>query len=181
MPACSSSPIPTGLGRLADARPPAPDEHSDLLACLAAVPDPRRAKGRRHPLAFVLALAACAVLAGAKSLRAIAEWAAEAPPAVLTALGGPSLEPAGPTAPADATTREVRGALDHWRAGGRAAVGAAGRPCLHPCADVSGSASPAFPGPSRGDRHLRGSGLQVFGSVTPGRADLDDLPQAEGM
>nr|WP_244175059.1 transposase family protein [Streptomyces misionensis] len=44
---------------------------------LATVPDPRRAKGRRHPLAcalalaFVLALAACAVLAGAKSLTAI--------------------------------------------------------------------------------------------------------------
>ncbi|MGW3047749.1 transposase family protein [Kitasatospora sp. NPDC001175] len=42
---------------------------------LATVPDPRRARGRRHPLAFVLALAACAVLAGAKSLTAIAEWA----------------------------------------------------------------------------------------------------------
>ncbi|MFF2548848.1 transposase family protein [Kitasatospora sp. NPDC058063] len=38
------------------------------------MPDPRRAKGRRHPVAFVLALAACAVLAGAKSLAAIAEW-----------------------------------------------------------------------------------------------------------
>ncbi|MGV9266912.1 transposase family protein [Kitasatospora sp. NPDC003701] len=48
---------------------------------LAAVPDPRRAKGRRHPLAFVLALAACAVLAGAKSLAVITEWAADAPPA----------------------------------------------------------------------------------------------------
>ncbi|MFB7668507.1 transposase family protein [Kitasatospora sp. NPDC056138] len=37
----------------------------------AAVPDPRRAKGRRHPLAFVLALAACAVPTGTKSLAAV--------------------------------------------------------------------------------------------------------------
>ncbi|MFE2718811.1 transposase family protein [Streptomyces mirabilis] len=71
------------------------------------MPDPRRAKGRRHPLAFVLALAACAVLAGAKSLTAIAEWAADAPATALAALGGPSREPTGPTAPAEATVRRV--------------------------------------------------------------------------
>ncbi|WP_275657233.1 transposase family protein [Streptomyces sp. F-1] len=69
-PARSPSPIPAGLGRLATGRPAEPGEHP-LLDRLATVPDPRRAKGRRHPLAFVLALAACAVLAGAKSLTAI--------------------------------------------------------------------------------------------------------------
>lgn len=36
--------------------------------------------GRRHPLAFVLALAACAVLAGAKSLTAIAGGPQTPPP-----------------------------------------------------------------------------------------------------
>jgi predicted transposase YbfD/YdcC len=76
------------------------------------VPDPRRAKGRRHPLAFVLALAACAVLAGAKSLTAIAEWATDAPTTVLIALGGPSREPIGPTAPAEATVRRVLQRID---------------------------------------------------------------------
>ncbi|WP_051836181.1 ISAs1 family transposase [Streptomyces sp. NRRL WC-3742] len=76
------------------------------------MPDPRRAKGRRHPLAFVLALAACAVLAGAKSLTAIAEWAADAPAAVLTVLGGPSREPAGPTAPTEATVRRILQRVD---------------------------------------------------------------------
>ncbi|WP_257232354.1 hypothetical protein [Streptomyces sp. Rer75] len=35
-------------------------------------------------MVFVLALAACAVLAGAKSLTAIAEWAADAPPGCST-------------------------------------------------------------------------------------------------
>lgn len=76
------------------------------------MPDPRRAKGRRHPLAFVLALAACAVLAGAKSLTAIAEWAADAPAAVLTALGGTRREPSGPIAPAEATVRRVLQRVD---------------------------------------------------------------------
>ncbi|MEU9044607.1 MULTISPECIES: transposase family protein [unclassified Kitasatospora] len=50
---------------------------------------------------------ACAVLAGAKSLTAIAEWAADAPAAVLTALGAPNREPSGPTAPAEATVRRI--------------------------------------------------------------------------
>ncbi|MGW4985107.1 ISAs1 family transposase [Streptomyces mirabilis] len=112
MPGRSSSPIPAGLGQLAAARPPAPGEHPGLLNCLAAVPDPRRAKGRRHPLAFVLALAACAVLTGARSLTAIAEWAADAPPTVLAALGGPCREPSGPTAPAEATVRRVLQRID---------------------------------------------------------------------
>ncbi|MEU2730613.1 transposase family protein [Streptomyces griseoviridis] len=76
------------------------------------MPDPRRAKGRRHSLAFVLALAACAVLAGAKSLAAIAEWAADAPTAVLAAFGGPNREASGPTAPVEATVRRVLQRID---------------------------------------------------------------------
>ncbi|MGW3853238.1 transposase family protein, partial [Streptomyces fagopyri] len=63
------------------------------------MPVPRRAKGRRrHPLAFILTPAACAVLTGARSLTAIAEWAADVPPTVLAAQGGPCREPSGPTA-----------------------------------------------------------------------------------
>jgi predicted transposase YbfD/YdcC len=46
---------------------------------LDTVPDPRRARGRRHPLATVLALALGAVLAGATSLAAIGDWAADVP------------------------------------------------------------------------------------------------------
>lgn len=65
--------MPAGLGQLTHARPAGPEEHPHPLDCLVTVSDPRRAKGRRHPLSFVLALAACAVSAGAKSLTAIAE------------------------------------------------------------------------------------------------------------
>jgi DDE_Tnp_1-associated len=50
-----------------------------LLAYLAAAPDPRSALGRRHPLVAILALAAAAVLAAARSFAAIAEWATDAP------------------------------------------------------------------------------------------------------
>jgi predicted transposase YbfD/YdcC len=46
---------------------------------LETVPDPRRARGRRHGLATVLALALGAVLAGATSLAAIGDWAADVP------------------------------------------------------------------------------------------------------
>jgi hypothetical protein len=58
-----------------------------LAGFLAAVPDHRRAQGRRHSLACILGLACAATAAGAKSLVAIAEWAADAPAAVLAALG----------------------------------------------------------------------------------------------
>ncbi|MEV0186810.1 transposase family protein [Streptomyces sp. NPDC050625] len=69
-------------------------------------------QGSPPPLAFVLVLAACAVLAGAKSLTAIEEWAADALAAVLTVRGGPSREPSGPTAPAEATVRRVPQRVD---------------------------------------------------------------------
>jgi predicted transposase YbfD/YdcC len=51
-------------------------ESSTLLKALEAVPDPRRRRGRRHPLQSVLCLALGAVLAGAGSWAAIADWAA---------------------------------------------------------------------------------------------------------
>ncbi|MDP9792920.1 hypothetical protein J2S43_001432 [Catenuloplanes nepalensis] len=41
---------------------------------LAAVPDPRDPRGIRYPLTSLLAVAVCAVLAGASSLAAITDW-----------------------------------------------------------------------------------------------------------
>jgi hypothetical protein len=49
--------------------------------------DPRASTGRRHPLIAILALAAAAVLTDARSITAIAEWAADAPQPVRAALG----------------------------------------------------------------------------------------------
>jgi predicted transposase YbfD/YdcC len=61
--------------------------YRDLAECLAVVPDPRRRHGTRHKLAVILAFAVAAVLAGADSVTAVAEWAADAPAEVLAALG----------------------------------------------------------------------------------------------
>jgi hypothetical protein len=86
VPAPSSSPIPAAAHAAAPAAL-APDQCRSLLDDLAAIADPRHRRGRRHPLVGVLGIAVCAVLAGARSLAAIGEWAADAPDQVLVALG----------------------------------------------------------------------------------------------
>jgi predicted transposase YbfD/YdcC len=86
VPAARSSPIPAATDP-DHARPLALRECPGLLERLAMIPDPRDRRVRRHPLASVLAVSAAAVLAGARSVTAIAEWAADAPGPVLAALG----------------------------------------------------------------------------------------------
>jgi DDE_Tnp_1-associated/Transposase DDE domain len=85
VPAISSS--PTALADAAaaagvPARPLSSTESISLLQALAAVPDPRKRRGRRHSLQSVFLLALSAVLAGARSYAAIADWAAVAEPEV---------------------------------------------------------------------------------------------------
>jgi hypothetical protein len=58
-----------------------------LLDLLAQVPDPRKKRGRRHPLAGLLAVGVAAVIAGSKSFAAIGQWAADASPETLAVLG----------------------------------------------------------------------------------------------
>lgn len=59
-----------------------------LLEVLAGVPDPRRRRGRRYALVFMLAVAVTCVLAGARSFREIGDQAADLPQEVLARLGG---------------------------------------------------------------------------------------------
>jgi predicted transposase YbfD/YdcC len=87
VPACSSSPIAAVAQRLAAPVALAPDQCRSLLDHLAQIADPRHRRGRRHALGAVLAVAVSAVLAGARSLTAIGEWASDAPGQVLAALG----------------------------------------------------------------------------------------------
>lgn len=54
--------------------PPAEPSVPSLLAALSAVPDPRKRRGRRYSVATLLAFAVCAMLAGARSVYAIAQW-----------------------------------------------------------------------------------------------------------
>jgi len=101
-----------------------------LAQFLAAVPDHRRAQGR-HSLVSVLLVACVAVAAGAKSLVAIAEWAADAPGHVLDALavrrdpcGGALVPPSETTIRrtlADTDPGELDAQLRAWTAAGSAA------------------------------------------------------------
>jgi hypothetical protein len=58
-----------------------------LMDVLADVPDPRDARGRRHPLTAILGLTVVAVLSGMKSLEAIAQFGRDHGTALAFALG----------------------------------------------------------------------------------------------
>lgn len=76
MPAWLSSPIVPVLAHLAIVADSDTLSDSGLMAALARVPDPRERRGVRHGVTAVLAVAACAVLAGCRSFTAIGESAA---------------------------------------------------------------------------------------------------------
>jgi predicted transposase YbfD/YdcC len=78
----------------------------DLLAALTAVPDPRARRGVRHGFVAVVAIGVCAVLAGARTFTAIAEWAHDLTPAVRTGLG------LGRLIPSESTIRRTLHAVD---------------------------------------------------------------------
>jgi predicted transposase YbfD/YdcC len=111
VPAPSSS-IPAGLAQLAHADPLSDVEAPHLLAYLAIIHDPRAPSGRRHPLVAILALAAAAVLTGARSMTAIAEWATDAPQAVRAALGARREAPDHYAVPTETTIRRTLSRLD---------------------------------------------------------------------
>jgi predicted transposase YbfD/YdcC len=73
------------------------DDQRNLLHALVAVPDPRDRRGVRYRLTSLLAVAVCAVLAGAATFAAIADWAADLDPAVRLRLGFTGPIPAGST------------------------------------------------------------------------------------
>jgi DDE_Tnp_1-associated/Transposase DDE domain len=62
-------------------------ERLSLVEALASVPDPRQPQGVRHPLTAVLSLTVVAVLAGMKSLEAIAQFGRDHGAALAHALG----------------------------------------------------------------------------------------------
>jgi len=101
------------LAQLGGCDPAGAGELPDLLDRLRHLPDPRHLRGRRHRLSYVLALAACSVLAGAKSLAAIAEWAADASDQLLLRCGATLRDPDRPyRAPSEATVRRVLQRID---------------------------------------------------------------------
>ncbi|GIF02144.1 ISAs1 family transposase [Paractinoplanes rishiriensis] len=70
IPGLSAVTTPTGMTFC----PVTEGEQAGLLHALSAVPDPRNPRGLRYPLAGLLCVAVCAVMAGATSVTAIADW-----------------------------------------------------------------------------------------------------------
>jgi DDE family transposase len=87
MPAPPSSPIDPAIGHLVELAADAAKDRPGLLGVLARVADPRHRRGVRYRLAVILGLALRAVVAGARSFTAIAEWAADADEQTLRMLG----------------------------------------------------------------------------------------------
>jgi predicted transposase YbfD/YdcC len=87
----SSSPITAIVGhRPTGTTQPAlvtDSERQGLLVALAAVPDPRDPRGIRYPLASMLAAAVCAVIAGASTFAAMADWIGDLDPPAWVKLG----------------------------------------------------------------------------------------------
>lgn len=81
-----------------------------LVDDLARIPDPRKARGKRHPLRAMLALACVALLCGYRSLLAISEWAYNYGLEYLGRFGFTRCYP-----PGQATWYRVLGSID-WQA-----------------------------------------------------------------
>lgn len=106
MPACASSPILAVVDQrqaLLSEREPVP---VDLLAAMSEVTDPLGRRGVRHGLVTILAVAVGAVLAGARSYVAIAEWAHDLTPVMRLRLG------VRRAAPSESTIRRTLQAVD---------------------------------------------------------------------
>lgn len=157
MPACASSSIAAVADQVEALDRPDPVVLApDLREVLAEVVDPRARRGVRHGLVVVLTAAVCAVVAGARSLVAIAEWVADLPDEVAVALGTDR------RCPSESTIRRLLGRVDADRLdvvlGGFvqrrcAAVIPAGRRRV---LAVDGKTL-------RGSRHIAGDGTEVAG------------------
>jgi predicted transposase YbfD/YdcC len=127
VPAIPSSPsaLPAVLQAVgAPTEPLSAAESIRLLQALEGVPDPRRARGRRHGLRAILLLALQAAMAGATTWVAIAQWAATAPQA-LTVCARPPSEPTLRRVLSAIDITVIEAALTRWVTGRRAALTAA--------------------------------------------------------
>jgi predicted transposase YbfD/YdcC len=87
VPAGSSSPIAALSRHLTPLGEVTPESRGGLLEVLESVPDPRKKRGVRHRFSAILFVSVCAVVSGARSFAAIAEWAADAVEGTLRGMG----------------------------------------------------------------------------------------------
>ena len=108
MPAPAVSPIVAALDHPEVTLAPqtTPAAALSLVEALSEVPDPRKPRGIRHGVLAILLLGACAVLTGARSFAAIAEYAHDTGRTILDLLG------VGVVVPHESTIRRVLQDLD---------------------------------------------------------------------
>ena len=108
MPALQVSPIVAALDQPEAGldRETVPRVALSLVEAFAEIPDPRHARGIRHGVLAIVLLGACAVLTGARSFAAIAEYAHDTGRAILDLLG------VGTVVPHASTIRRVLQDLD---------------------------------------------------------------------
>jgi predicted transposase YbfD/YdcC len=173
VPAPTSSPIAAIAGHRDPSRSLEPDQCRSLLDYLAGMPDPRQRRGRRHPLVGVLGVAVCAVLAGARSLAAIGEWASDAPCQVLAALGVRCDPWTGAwRPPGEATVRRVLACIDADALDRAIGAWLADQQPPEPTTRLPPIARQAWPAVAVDDKTLRGSGHHNSRGVL-GQVDVD--------
>src|SRR3954468_20137450 len=108
VPAAAVSPIVAALDypEVTLAPQATPAAALSLVEALSEVPDPRNPRGIRHGVLAILLLGACAVLTGARSFAAIAEYAHDTGRTILDLLG------VGVVVPHESTIRRVLQDLD---------------------------------------------------------------------
>jgi DDE_Tnp_1-associated len=130
---------------------------------LAGVADPRHRRGVRHRLLAILGLAVCAVLGGARSFTAIAEWAADADEETLARLG------VAGTVPSESTFRRTLQRLDAGAFDDLAgACSSSSRIALCSCRLIA-------PGVLKSRNHRRQQDVRVLGNLTASELEYAEL------
>lgn len=157
MPASASLSIAAVADQVGELGLPDPVELAPgLREVLAGVVDPRKRRGVRHGLVVVLSAAVCAVVAGARSFVAVAEWVADVPGEVAAALGTER------RCPSESTIRRVLGKVDPDRFD--AAIGAFVQRLCARTAPARRRRVLAVDGKTlRGSRHTSGAGVEMMG------------------
>jgi predicted transposase YbfD/YdcC len=165
--ACSSSPILNVVDQFGSSPIEVVTASADLLGALAAVPDPRARRGVRPGFVAILAVGVCAVLAGAGTFTAIAEWAHDLPVGMRVRLG------LGRLAPSESTIRRnlqavdadaVDGAISAWLVARAATAIPAVAPAVRMIA-IDGKSARGARGPKGRAVHLLAAFDQANGLV----------------
>ncbi len=167
MPASASLSIPALAETLTGVELPDPVVLAPALStALAEVVDPRKARGRRHPLLVLITVTVCAVAAGARSFVAVGEWVADLPEQVAQTLGTDR------RCPSESTIRRIVQVID-----ADAFDAAIGRFVQQWCAAVAPSGRRrvlALDGKTlRGSRHTDRDGAVVAGRHLVAMIDQD--------